>query len=110
MVKENASINIAVTFRHTESTDALKAYAIEKLTHVIQKFSAYDTEASVVLSVQKLDHTAEVTLHSKVFDAKATATTHDLYAAIDKVSDNVETQLRKQKDRLTDHKHQSLPS
>ena len=107
MPANNNDINISVTFRHTESTPALKQYATEKLLHRLQKYISVHAEAQVILSVEKRDHTAEVILHSKDFDVTCKGVTEDLYSAIDKVLDTVEAQIRKQKDRLRDHKHQS---
>ena len=101
----DANVNVAVTFRHTESTPALKSYAIEKITHCVQKYVSHDTEAQVILSVEKRDHSAEANIHSKDYNVSCKAVTGDLYSAIDKVVDTVEGQLRKQKDRLKDHKH-----
>lgn len=102
---EDVEIQVSVAFRHTESTPALKAYAVEKVTHCLQKYVNYATEASVVLVIEKRDHIAEVHVHSKGYDCNSKATTEDLYSAIDKMIDALDTQLRRQKDRQTDHKH-----
>ncbi len=104
---ENPEINISVTFRHTESTPALMNYASEKLTHAVKKFVNGEADVQVVLSVEKRDQTAEVKLKTKDYDVEAKAVTEDLYSAIDKVVDTIETQVRKQKDRLRSHKHVS---
>ncbi len=101
-----AEINISVTFRHTEPTEALKKHAEEKLVHSLQKYLHHHTTVHVILSVEKRDHTAEIILNSKNHDLSAKATTSDLYAAIDKAADNVTTQLRKQKEKMTEHKVQ----
>ncbi|MCC6953515.1 MAG: ribosome-associated translation inhibitor RaiA [Deltaproteobacteria bacterium] len=97
-------INVSVTFRHTESTPALKTYVTDKLIHILQKYVRNSAEAHVILSVEKRDHTAEIVLHSKPYEATSKATTDDLYSAIDKVVDTLVVQLRKQKERVTDHK------
>ena len=111
MSQQDTPINIAVTFRQTEPTEALKSYASDKLTQVLAKYVRYETEVKVVLSVQKRDHTAEVLVHSKGYDVSGSATTMDLYSAIDKVVDTISTQLRRQKERSIDrHKHQDIHS
>lgn len=99
MTKSNVSINVSVTFRHTEPTEALKNAAIEKLTLCVKKYVSYDADVRAVLCVEKRDHVVEVHVHSKGFDASAKASTDDLYSAIDKVVDNLHAQLRKQKER-----------
>ena len=63
----------------------------------------------MVLSIEKRDHIAEVQVHCKGHDANAKSTSDDLYAAIDKVVDAVDAQLRKQKDRTVKNKHQPRP-
>jgi len=101
-----AKINIAVTFRHTEPTEALKKHAEDKLNHCLKKYLHQDTEAHVILSVEKRDHTAEIVLKSKNHDLSSKATTSDLYSAIDRLVEIVNTQLRKQKEKITEHKVQ----
>ena len=105
----NPEINLSVTFRHTDPTEALKKYAAEKLTASLKKFVHYDAEVQVVLSVEKRDHIADVKVLSKGFDVSGSAVTSDLYSAIDKVVNTIETRLRKQKERTVDHKHQVAP-
>jgi putative sigma-54 modulation protein len=102
------SFNISVTFRHTEPTDALKSYATEKLTHCLQKYVHHESDAHVILSVEKRDHIAEVSVRCNRQDFTSKASTGDLYAAIDKVVDSLGAQLRKQKERQLDQKHQPV--
>ncbi len=99
-------INVAVTFRHTESTPALKSYAEEKVSNCLRKFRAQPAKAHVVLAIEKRDHSAEIQVHSKIYDATCKATTEDLYSAIDKVVDTLGRQLEKQKERVKNHKGQ----
>lgn len=106
MTETNSSdFNVSVTFRHTEPTDALKSYAIEKVKHCAAKYIHGHADLSVVLSVEKRDHMVEVRLKSKDFDITSKSTTEDLYSAIDKVVDTIEAQIRKQKGRMQTQKH-----
>ena len=100
-------LNISVTFRHTDPTDALRAYAEEKLSNCLKKYISGSADARVVLSVEKRDQVAEIILHAKNHNTTLKATTADLYSAIDKLTDMLEAQLRKQKERLISAKHQS---
>lgn len=102
MPKTQHSINTSVTFRKTDSTPALKAYAKDKIENVLGKYVRSATEVGVVLSVEKRDHIAEAKVVSKGglgYDLSAKATTEDLYSAIDKVADNLQSQMRKHKER-----------
>ncbi|PIU20099.1 MAG: ribosomal subunit interface protein [Elusimicrobia bacterium CG08_land_8_20_14_0_20_59_10] len=57
----------------------------------------------VIVSVEKKIHTAEVVLHAGHQTMKAAASTDEMYSAIDKVMDKIEIQVKKYKDRFTDH-------
>ncbi len=109
MPNKKAELNISVTFRHTDATEALKSFVTEKLSQCVRKYIGYDTDIRVVLSVEKRDHIVEVTVHSKNFDASAKAVTEDLYSATDKVVDALHAQMRKQKDRLVHRSSKSGP-
>ena len=96
-------MKVTVTFRHLDPTPALKAYATEKLSHV-EKLLIKPEQAHWILSVEKLDHIAEleVTANGKKFFAKEVG--QDLYAAIDTVIDKVAAQARKSKGKAKSHK------
>ena len=107
MPNDMDKINPTVTFRNTESTPALKAYAVEKVANVLKKYAQHAIDVHVVLSVQKRDHIAEVKISAKgssMFDVTAKAVTEDLYSSIDKVMDTVQSQLRKKKEKVVDSK------
>jgi putative sigma-54 modulation protein len=57
----------------------------------------------VVLSVQKLKQKAEITLHVKGKDIYADADDTDLYAAIDALTDKLDRQVLKYKEKVSDH-------
>ena len=101
----NPSINLTVTFRHTEPTESLKQHASEKISASVKKYVKNHAEVNIILSVEKRDHMAEVTLKAKDFDITSKATTEDLYSAIDKLAHTFDVQLRKQKEKIVDHKH-----
>ena len=98
------SLQVAVTFRHVESTQALKEYAIEKVSRTCGKYLRDPLGAHVILSVVKQRHVAEINVRAKHFDISAHEGTDDLYAAIDLAIDKLEAQLRKHKDRINHHK------
>jgi putative sigma-54 modulation protein len=63
------------------------------------------TSSHVILSVEKLQQKAEVTLHVKGKDIFADATDGDLYAAIDLVADKLDRQVVKHKEKVSNHNH-----
>lgn len=82
-----------------ETTDALKQYAVEKVSK-IKKYLDAPVEVQVVLSVEKFRHIAEVSFIINGFVVKGQEETEDMYAAIDMVMDKIERQVRRYKDRL----------
>ena len=96
-------IHVNIAFLNMEPTDSLKQYATEKLTNCIQKFSHQDTEAHLVLKVEKTRHIAELSMHLSGADFNVTEESENLYASIDKMSDALSQQLRKHKERVTAH-------
>ena len=103
MTKEEKLVHVNITFRHTESSDALKQYGNEKITSCIKKFAHHDTEAHLVLLVEKNRQIAEVSCHCDGADFNVHHEGSDMYASIDGAVDKLSTQLRKHKDKLTSH-------
>jgi len=79
-------MNLNITGHHVEVTPAIHDYVYAKLDRVIRHFDNV-TSAHVILSVDKLNQKAEVTLHVKGKDIFADSVEPDLYAAIDTLAD-----------------------
>ena len=97
-------MNLNITGHHVELTPAIREYATNKLDRVIRHFD-HVTSVHVILSVDKLEQKAEVTLHVKGKDIFADATDANLYASIDLVADKLDRQVVKYKERTSDHTH-----
>ena len=103
-------MNISITFRQMEATEAMKGYATEKISR-LQKFLRQPLHGQVTLSCQKTVHSGEVDLHAGGQHFHAHEETEDMYASIDKVVDKLERQIRevhgshkkKGADRASDH-------
>lgn len=97
-------MQIAVTFRHMETSEPVRAYVEEKLSRV-KKYIDEPIDAQVALSVEKkIRHSAEVTIVAKGITIKGSEQTNDMYAAIDSVVDKIERQLKKYKEKIKEHK------
>ena len=96
-------MQITTTFRHMEPSEALKSYAEEKLERV-KKYIDEPIVVQVFLTVEKIRHMAEVTINAKGITIKAAEETNDMYASVDAVSDKIERQLRRFKERIKAHK------
>ena len=95
-------MRVNVTFRHMENTDALRQYAEEKLQR-IKKYLYTPADTSVVLSVEKHRHIAEVIINAEKMTIKGKEATDDMYSAIDNVIEKIEKQAKKHKDKMVGH-------
>jgi len=95
-------MQIDVTGHHVELTDPLRNYVSEKFERLERHFD-HVTDVHVVLSVEKLRHTAEATIHISGGKLFADSTNEDMYAAIDSLTDKLDRQIKKHKEKLTDH-------
>ena len=64
------------------------------------------TNVHVILSVEKLRHKAEATIHISGADVYADSEEEDMYAAIDSLVDKLDRQIKKHKEKLTDHRRE----
>ena len=103
MTAPQKSIQLQVTFKNIEATDAIRNYADEKLKHCLEKFVRQETDAHVVLLVEKARHIAEVTFRTDGASFNAREESADMYSSIDALVDNLGKQLRKHKEKLTSH-------
>ena len=96
-------MQIIVTGHQVAVTPALKDYVSGKFDRIIRHFEHLH-DVNVVLSIEKLFHKAEATLHcaaNKTIHAEANAA--DMYAAIDALVDKLDAQVKKHKEKLTSH-------
>ena len=93
----------SVTFKNIDPSDRLKSYVTEKLDR-LDKYLYNPAEANVVLSVEKFRHIAEVNIIGDRLNIVGKEETEDMYAAIDMVLDKLEKQIKKNKQKIRDHR------
>jgi putative sigma-54 modulation protein len=96
-------MQVSVTFRHIEATDALRRHAESKVQR-IAKYLHRPIDAHVILSVVKRRHVAEIVLNADRTTLNAKEETSDLYSAIDAATDKLEQRARKHTDKMKSHK------
>jgi putative sigma-54 modulation protein len=104
-------MNVTITGRHMEVTEALKDHVRGGIDKVLSHFDKV-IDADVVLAVEKRHHIAEVNLHANGLRIHGKEKSEDMYASVDAVIEKVERQVRKHKDRINRHqprKSESLP-
>ncbi len=96
-------MQVSVTFRHMDATDALKAFASDKMSR-IEKYIHVPTDAHVVLSVEKHLHRAEINVTANGMRVRGEETSADMYGSIDGATAKVERQLKRYRAKLAAHK------
>jgi len=95
-------MQVNVTGHHVDITDPMRNYVDEKFERLERHFD-HVTDVHVILSVEKLRHTAEATVHITGGKLYADSTEENMYAAIDNLTDKLDRQIKKHKEKLTDH-------
>lgn len=95
-------MQVIITGRHLEITNALREYITTKIEKLEKYFPI--VEAHVILSVEKYRHIAEVTIQAKKTTIHGQEETGDMYQAIDTVIDKIEKQIKKHKGKIISRK------
>jgi putative sigma-54 modulation protein len=95
------AMQIKLSGHHVEITQALHDYVHDKLERIERHFDNV-TSVQVILSVEKLRQKAEATIHVAGNEIFADAVEEDMYAAIDALSDKIDRQIKKHKEKLTE--------
>lgn len=102
-------MQFSFTFKHMEASEALQSYTQQKLGDKISKFVTKPIEARVIFSVDRhKSHTAHCHLvGGDGFNIEVEHSCEDMYGSIDRLTDKLESQLRKHKEKLKDHRQRS---
>ena len=95
-------MQLNLTGRHVEITPALREYLNSKLTRIERHFDNV-TDIRCILTVEKLQHKAEAKINVSGGTLYADSIEGDMYAAIDGLIDKLDRQLKRHKEKLTDH-------
>lgn len=95
-------MDLQISGHHVDMTDALKDFVTNKMQRLERHFD-HLIDSSVILSVEKLRHKAEATLHVSGATLFAENVEEDMYAAIDGLIDKLDRQICKFKEKRKDH-------
>lgn len=95
-------MQINLTGRHVEITEALREYVNNKFAKLERHFD-HINNVHVILDIEKLSQVAEATLHVNGGELFATSEHQDMYAAIDGLIDKLDRQVIKHKEKLSRH-------
>jgi putative sigma-54 modulation protein len=92
----------SVTGHHVDVSPAMRDYVEQKLGKLERHFD-HLTDIHCILTVEKLRHKAEATVHLTGGTLHASAENDDMYAAIDSLVDKLDRQVKKHKEKLSNH-------
>jgi putative sigma-54 modulation protein len=95
-------MQLKLSGHHVELTPALRAHVEKKLEKITRHFDNV-IDVSCVLTVEKLEHKAEATLHVSGGAIHADAIEGNMYASIDVLSDKLDRAVKKHKEKISDH-------
>jgi putative sigma-54 modulation protein len=95
----------SVTFKKIDPSEHLSTYVSNKLDR-FDKYLDNPASANVVLSVEKFRHTAEINIIGDRLNIIGKEETEDMYSSIDKVMDKLDIQIKKNREKVRNHKGQ----
>ncbi len=95
-------MQLNLTGHHVDITDSMRDYVTGKLDRLERHFD-HVTNVHVILSVEKQRQKAEATVSISGNNLFANAENEDMYAAIDALIDKLDRQIKKHKEKVTDH-------
>ncbi len=95
-------MQVNLTGHHIEITPALRKYVNDKLARIERHFD-HVTVIHCILTVEKLQHKAEATVNVSGGQLYAESVKKDMYAAIDGLTDKLDRQVKKHKEKLSNH-------
>ncbi|PCI06984.1 MAG: ribosomal subunit interface protein [Gammaproteobacteria bacterium] len=97
-------MQIELTGHHIEITDSLRDFVNEKMARLERHFDKVNN-THVILTVEGDRHKAEATVHMSGHDVFADCTEADMYVAIDGLMNKLDRQVKKHKEKITNHLH-----
>lgn len=96
-------MQISTTARHCELDAKVRTFALQRLAK-LERFARDIQEAHLTVTAEKFRHTAEITLRLKHHEMVSREEADTEQAAIELATQRLEQQLRRLKDRRTEHK------
>ena len=95
-------MNLTVTGHHVDVTTSMRNYVTEKMDRLERHFDNV-SNVHVILTVEKLRQKAEATVNVRGATIYADTTDGDMYAAIDLLTDKLDRQIIKHKEKTKSH-------
>lgn len=99
--------NVQVVGHNVQVTDAMKDYALEKVTK-IERFSDRIIDIVVTMDIQRIDHKVDIVMKVDHVKIRSSAVSENMYSSIDVATEKLRRQLLKYKNRIQQHTARSL--
>ena len=100
-------MQITITARHFELTKAIRDY-VETSCLKLKKYFDHIISVHAVLALENSRNICELSMHAAHFSLNSASEEMDMYLTIDTAVDKMEAQIKKLKDRVTDHQKRAL--
>ncbi len=100
-------MQITITARHFELTKAIRDY-VENSCLKLKKYFDHIITVHAILALENNRNICELSLHAAKYSLQSEAEEMDMYLSIDTAVDKMEGQIKKLKDRITDHQKRAL--
>lgn len=95
-------MNLKLSAQHLETSEPIRRL-IEEKVEKLRTHLGNMVDIHVNLKIEKLNHIAEATVHTRGHTFFALSTAEDMYVAIDRMIDKLDRQLIKYKEKLKHH-------
>jgi putative sigma-54 modulation protein len=102
-------MNLHLTGHHLQITPAIRDYVSGKLERITHHFD-HVIDVNVILSVEKLQHKVEATVHVRGKDIFCESVASDMYAAIDQLADKLDRTIIRHKEKNLAQRHDTVKS
>jgi len=100
-------MQITITARHFNLTKAIRD-SIEDSCEKLSRYFDQIVNIHITLSIENSRNIVDMSLHASKFNLQANAVAMDMYMAINEAIDNMEAQIKKLKDKVTDHQKKRI--
>lgn len=100
---------IHIIGRHLELTDAMKSYAVDKMTAKLKRYGARVVEATIVMDIQWIINIVDFIINVNNIKIKVSGKTDNMYSAIDQAVDHLEAKLTKYIRKIHEHRAPTFP-
>ena len=98
-------MQVRFSFKQVPSSDRLKSYAEQKVRKMIEKFVTKPIEAHITFSTDRHLQNAHCAVSGgDGFNIQAEASCEDVFGSVDNLMDKLSVQLKRQKEKIKDHK------